>query len=63
MTVRVELQYGIKQFKDCYFRFNYEADCFEVYRIRSIYCNTIVIAMFPKESVVGGIYYYEENKE
>ena len=62
MTVRVELEYDIKQFKDCYFRFNDKTGCFEIYRIRSTYYDTIVVAIFPKESVIG-IYYYEEEKE
>lgn len=62
MTVRVELQYDIKQFKDCHFRFNDKTGCFEIYRIRSVYCSITIVAMFPKESVIG-IYYYKEKKE
>ena len=62
MTVRVELEYDIKQFKDCYFRFNDKTGCFEIYRIKDMRCYTTIVAMFPKESVIG-IYYHEEKKE
>lgn len=62
MTVIVELDVTIMQFNDCYFRINEKTDCFEIYRIRSVYCSTTIVAMFPKESVIG-IYYYEEKKE
>jgi hypothetical protein len=64
MCVRVELQYGIgiRQFNGCNFRFNDKTDCFEIYRIKDIRCYTTIVAMFPKESVIG-IYYHEEKKE
>ena len=62
MTVRVELQYDIKQFVDCRFRFNDKTGCFEIYCIKGMQCYTTIVAMFPKESVIG-IYYYKEKKE
>lgn len=62
MCVRVELQYDIKQFNGCHFRFNDKTGCFEIYCIKDIRCYTTIVAMFPKESVIG-IYYHEEKKE
>lgn len=62
MCVRVELQYDIKQFNGCRFRFNDKIGCFEIYRIEGMQCYITIVAMFPKESVIG-IYYHKEKKE
>ena len=61
MTVIVELDVTIMQFNDCYFRINEKTDCFEVYQIKDMQCYTTIVAMFPKESVIG--IYYREKKE
>ncbi len=66
MTVIIELGVTIMQFNDCYFRINEKTDCFEVYQIKDMQfkdmqCYTTIVAMFPKESVMG--IYYREKKE
>ena len=61
MTVIVELDITKMQFNDCYFRINEKTDCFEVYHIEDMRWYTTIVAMFPKESVIG--IYYKEKKE